>query len=233
MINNATQKLKRTHKQEKKKISGVSGRNTPMSARSGSAAARRESTRLRIKETARAIFAQKGFDAANVSDIVSKLGLAQGTFYYHFSDKKSILVEMLNDFFTRVKKLASSWARTEDTGSEAAALFARTVATILYENRDIAAIIRRESHNPDMEIRRMIKDFYGYLYRQTALGLELGIRLGVVRKLDTHIAAVALIGMIEEVVGEQLEIGKPVDIESVVQEISELQNYGIRPRKMK
>lgn len=191
---------------------------------------RKERTRRKIKQAARKIFAKKGFETANISDIVGSVGVAQGTFYYHFKDKKSILLEMVNEFFGEVKDLASSWARTEDVGPEAADSFAKNLATLLYENRDLARIVMMESHSSDREIRGIINDFHQYLYEQTRFGLELGIRLGVVRPMDTRIAAVALVGMLEVTVADLLEGKEPIDLDHVIEEISKLQNFGIRPR---
>lgn len=187
-------------------------------------------TRLRILNAARKIFAKKGFDSANVSDIVASIKVAQGTFYYHFPDKKSVLMEMLEGFFAQMRQLAADWARTTEIGPEAAASFSGAVATLLYENRDLARIVLNEGNNTDPEIRGLVSDFYQYMYQQTALALDLGMRLGVVRKLDSGIASVALIGMIEEVVIDQLKRKGPMDLNHVIKEISDLQNYGIRPR---
>ena len=49
-------------------------------------ASKKERTRRRIINAARKIISRKGFEATNVSDIVRKVNVAQGTFYYHFPD---------------------------------------------------------------------------------------------------------------------------------------------------
>ena len=193
------------------------------------AAKRRAQTRKNILEAARQVFAEQGFEAANVSDIVKQVGVAQGTFYYHFPDKKSILIEMLTDFFDQAKSLAAAWAATTDTGAEAAQQFSGNAAMLLYANRELARIIMKEAHNPDPEISGLISEAYEFLYDQTEKGLELGMELGVVRPLDARITAVAFIGMIKEVVFELLESNQDIDLAHVINEISKLQNYGIRP----
>jgi TetR/AcrR family transcriptional regulator, fatty acid metabolism regulator protein len=190
---------------------------------------RRERSRQRIKVAARRIFAKKGFDAANVSDIVKSVKMSQGSFYYHFPDKKSVLTEMISEFFDEIKRVTAEWMTTTTSASEIADQFAHRIATQLYENRELARIIMTETHNPDPEIRGLIKDFYQYIYGQTQLGLELGMRLGLVRPLDARVVAVALIGMIEQVVAESLSGRDAVDVERAIREITELQNRGIRP----
>ncbi|MFA6448360.1 MAG: TetR/AcrR family transcriptional regulator [bacterium] len=190
---------------------------------------KRERSRQRIKIAARKIFAKKGFDAANVSDIVKSVKMSQGSFYYHFPDKKSALTEMISEFFGELKRVTSEWMKTTSSASEIADQFAHRIATLLYENRELARIIMTETHNPDAEIRGLIKEFYQYIYGQTQLGLELGMQLGLVRQLDARVVAVALVGMIEQVVAESLAGKDAVDVERAIKEITELQNKGIRP----
>jgi TetR/AcrR family transcriptional regulator, fatty acid metabolism regulator protein len=202
---------------------------TETNKRRKSSAIRKEQTRKNILLAARKIFAKKGFESANVSDIVQKVNMSQGIFYYHFPDKKSVLIEVLNTFFDRMRALVDSWMTTTEAGPEIAGRFARDISGILYENRDLAHIIMKEAHSTDPEIRGVIHDFYNYLYERTAAGLQLGIALGLVRPLDTRITAVALVGMIERVVYDLIDSGKPIDMEHAINEITNLQNRGIRP----
>ncbi|HOY63827.1 MAG TPA: TetR/AcrR family transcriptional regulator [bacterium] len=190
---------------------------------------KKEMTRKKILDAALIVFSQKGYDKANVSDIVREVGVAQGTFYYHFKDKKTALVELLNSFFDAMKKLVANWAATTDTSADMALVFSRNVADLLRKNTCLGQIIRNETNNPDPEIRLLIKEFHNYLYRQAELALLLGMRLGVVREMDARIAGVALVGMIESVVFELIDRVEDVDVEHVIKEISEMQNIGIRP----
>jgi len=214
-----------------KSKSGKQPRPSASAAKPRPASAKSIRTKKMIKDAARKIFAEKGFEAAKVSDIVSGIDMAQGTFFYHYPDKKSILVEMIDDFFGEIKRMAAKWATTTDTGRDAATGFARRLAGWLYENRELGSIIRRETYNPDPEIRARIKEFYDYIYTQTERGLKLGMRLGVVRKMDPHIAAVALVGMTESVFADQLSSPKPADIDKIINEVTGIQNHGIRPKR--
>ncbi|RME88502.1 MAG: TetR/AcrR family transcriptional regulator [Candidatus Hydrogenedentota bacterium] len=60
---------------------------------------RKEQTRERFKEAARKLCSQKGFYRVQVSDITKEAGLSTGSFYLYFSDKDSILYEILDDYF--------------------------------------------------------------------------------------------------------------------------------------
>lgn len=53
-----------------------------------------------ILDAANELFAEKGYDATSVSDIMKKVGIAKGTLYYHFSSKEEILdalIERITD----------------------------------------------------------------------------------------------------------------------------------------
>jgi AcrR family transcriptional regulator len=215
---------------------GVAARSDSMNKRPGDEIAdiseklsKKEATRKKILDAALIVFSQKGYDKANVSDIVREVGVAQGTFYYHFKDKKTALVELLNTFFVAMKKLVANWAATTDTRLDMAEAFSRNVAELLRRNTCLGQIIRNETNNPDPEIRKLIKEFHNYLYQQAELALLLGMKLGVVREMDARIAGVALVGMIESVVFELIDRVEDVDVEHIIKEIADMQNRGIRP----
>ncbi|KVH58687.1 TetR family transcriptional regulator [Burkholderia sp. MSMB1072] len=58
-------------------------------------AERRDATRERLIDAARAIFAEKGYAAASVEDIAATAGLTRGAFYSNFRGKADALFELL------------------------------------------------------------------------------------------------------------------------------------------
>lgn len=50
-----------------------------------------EERRAELVQAARTLFDQNGVDKTRVSDIVKKVGVAQGVFYYYFSSKEEIV----------------------------------------------------------------------------------------------------------------------------------------------
>ena len=62
---------------------------------------RRERTkrhnRAAILDAARRVFAESGYEASSIRDIVRRSGLAAGTFYNYFPDKQSVLLALLED----------------------------------------------------------------------------------------------------------------------------------------
>ncbi len=59
----------------------------------------REERRGQILEAALAVFSQKGFNAANVSDVAARAGVSQGTIYWYFDSKEELLTAAILSFF--------------------------------------------------------------------------------------------------------------------------------------
>jgi len=95
--------------------------------------------RRQILAAALAVFAEKGFNAANVSDVAARAGVSQGTIYWYFDSKDELLTQALRSFFddfgqgtvgavaqcpTAADKLRALGRAMVDFAAEAAGLFA-------------------------------------------------------------------------------------------------------------
>lgn len=56
---------------------------------------RGRATRQALLDAAEEVFDEMAFDQTSISEITRRAGVAQGTFYLYFSDKKSIFVELV------------------------------------------------------------------------------------------------------------------------------------------
>jgi AcrR family transcriptional regulator len=72
-------------------------------------------TRTRILEAAQRLFAAQGFEGTTTRDLAQKAGVAEGTLFRHFPNKKSILVEVatqgwieiLTDLLTELSEMGT------------------------------------------------------------------------------------------------------------------------------
>jgi AcrR family transcriptional regulator len=48
---------------------------------------------------ARGVFAEKGYDAASVSEIAERAGIVEGNIYRHFENKRALLVKVVEDWY--------------------------------------------------------------------------------------------------------------------------------------
>lgn len=66
--------------------------------------ARAEETRARILQTARDVFAEHGFDGANVRDIAQAAGTTHSMITYHFGSKEVLWREAVRDMFALLQQ---------------------------------------------------------------------------------------------------------------------------------
>src|SRR6476659_3555727 len=65
-------------------------------------AAQREQRRQQILRCARDAFAQSGYQAVTVDDVVARAQIARGTFYLYFDDKRAVLDALVDEFLLRI-----------------------------------------------------------------------------------------------------------------------------------
>src|SRR6266542_4440633 len=88
-------------------------------ARSGKrSAALRDERRAQLVTAARDVFGQKGYHAATVDDITRAAGVAKGTFYLYFDEKREIYYEVIRGFLALIKDIGASVAREVHTAPD-------------------------------------------------------------------------------------------------------------------
>lgn len=155
-----------------------------------------EGTRERIVESAVRLFAQHGFTATSVQDIVVDAGVTKGAFYHHFDSKDGVLLHIYaateSDFFTR----ASAAAGDASSATEAiTAIITETVVTVqryrpyaaiwlgelrIQQNADLAEESRAQALSYSEQAIQLVVDY-----------LEKGITAGEFHGVD-DVRAVAL-----------------------------------------
>ncbi|SDE15220.1 transcriptional regulator, TetR family [Paenibacillus sp. UNCCL117] len=57
-----------------------------------------EQTKKKIADAARSMFAQKGYKATSIEDIVKATGCSAGNIYYHFKSKEGLFLYLIEDW---------------------------------------------------------------------------------------------------------------------------------------
>jgi AcrR family transcriptional regulator len=191
----------------------------------------RDQRRQQLIDAARALFADKGFHATTVDDITRAAGVAKGTFYLYFREKREIYYQVIRQFMNLIMEIGGSVSEsTEPTDffgrAEKAAL---ELMTVFLDNRQLARLAYREFMGLDPELERMITAFYRELAEIEARNLRRAIELGLIRPVEPLVVAYAHIGMVERVllaiVDAPDEFSEP---ERVVAELMRLALDGLR-----
>ncbi len=142
------------------------------------------------------MLAEKGFDGTTVSEIVSRAGVAQGTFYLYFPSKASLVGALCDEMFARI--LSAVVEATEDKEAFAETLEAgvRAVFAETAAYKDVLDIIgsRTGLMGTLGEIERADEPYY----RLIAGLLERGQARGEVDSaVRPDLAARLVVGLIE------------------------------------
>lgn len=76
----------------------------------------RAESRAKIITTARRLFAERGFDGCNVSDIARQAGMSQGNIYWHFASKDELFRAVLVEGFQAIGETMTEAALCEGSG---------------------------------------------------------------------------------------------------------------------
>jgi AcrR family transcriptional regulator len=141
------------------------------------------------------VFAERGYHAARVDDIVRAARTSHGTFYLYFANKEDLLRALAVECAEELTKLADSIGPI-DPGDEGFEELRRFLASFVTTYRRYGPVIRAwmEDQVADREIDRLgVKAF-------TAIGARLGERMretGVDTAVDERAAVGALMAMLE------------------------------------
>lgn len=120
------------------------------------------------------MFDEKGYDNATVSDIVSRAGVAQGTFYLYFDSKKSVVVELarkpMADMAIRLQRALTG----DESFEEILRQFVRTGFEIGYESPDLCRLMhmgseRTEAHK-QLESESQVLEMAEGMFRRAVDG---------------------------------------------------------------
>lgn len=171
---------------------------------------RRAATRQQIFAAAQAQFAERGYHATSIEDILQRADVARGTFYLHFPSKRAIFDELASELFAMVRQRVR---RIEITPEAALPLEQMRdnvvrVVELLLDKRELACILLREAGaDPDFDRKR--EEFYGKILELIEGGIRLGQRMGLVRPCDVHIAACSVLGSVKELMFRYTVAGEP------------------------
>lgn len=189
---------------------------TPTGRRPGdspSEPGRREATkqanRAAILESAREVFADLGYGAASVRDIVRGTDLATGTFYNYFPDKEAVFRALLEESVSEARALARAARQAAGSSEEFVADAYRAYFTFLASDPQLFMLVRR---NAGTVSTQFAEPAFGVSRSELEEDLRAGIRAGVIPDHDVAYMAAAMVGTAFEL-GISMVERDPPDVE--------------------
>lgn len=186
----------------------------------------KQARRAQVLRHAKRIFARKGYHRTNVADIIARAGIARGTFYLYFQNKKDLFEELLEQVLTeltsRILRLRVGVGEADPVEQLRDNL--RRVVEYVLEERELTDILLNHSVGFDRELDQRIREFYDRIASLIQRSLDLGIEMNLVRKSDTRTIAYCILGAIKEMVSLLSRTPK-ADTSALVEEILD---FGLR-----
>jgi AcrR family transcriptional regulator len=191
-------------------------------------AGKREATkaanRAAILAAARVVFAEIGFGAASVRDIIRRTDLATGTFYNYFPDKESVLREILDETTGEIRVLVRAARREATTVEDFVRSGFRAYFEYLASDRQTLELVSRNAGT----IRAMFDEpTVGAGVEELRLDLERAAAEGILAPHDSELMAAAMVGAAVEVAIRLLD-REPLDVDGPVELLTGVFAPGLR-----
>lgn len=168
---------------------------------------KREQRREQLLRHARDVFAEKGYHAAKIDDIVAQASVARGTFYLHFDDKRGVFEELVDDFLALIGN-AIVRIRVDDASSPPLMQLRENVQRVLevgLGDPGMTKILLKNAAGLDPDFDRKVRAFYRAIEELLALSLLNGQRLELVRMGDRRVLGALALGSIKELLLQSVE----------------------------
>jgi AcrR family transcriptional regulator len=162
---------------------------------------RKVERRQKILNHARDVFARRGYHDAKIDEIVAAAGIARGTFYLYFKDKRAVFDEIVDRAFTQIG-VAIVRVDPRDPGRTVAEQVEENIRRIvrtLLEDRPTTKILLTDAVGVDAAFDRKLYSFYEVVEKLLVESLREGQELGIVAAGDTRMFAHLIVGALKEI----------------------------------
>lgn len=189
-------------------------------------------SRAKLSQAAIEVFAERGYHAARVSDIVAHAGVAQGTFYLHFESKEAIFLHLIEDFFARLLEQtlgrfpASELTDTQDFSSQLRAMW-RAILSQCRQNPVLTSLVLRESSAVGPASRSHVQEKFTELVAVIDSYLGAVSADGLIRSGISDATAWVVLGVLERAIYYAVVVNPIADIDILTDEFLRFELTGL------
>ncbi len=194
----------------------------------------KEDRRAQILAAAREHFAERGYHATSVDDIVGRVGIARGTFYLYYPDKKAIFGELVDRFSMRLGMAilrVDPLDRAHPVGEQIRENI-RRVLSVFLEDRMMAKIFIEDTLGIDDAFDAKLLGFYDEVGKMFVESLSDGERLGLVRPGDHRVSAYFAMGGVKELMVHIIKRGWSYDADKLADRVFDFVARGMLTDKI-
>jgi AcrR family transcriptional regulator len=132
---------------------------------------RGHATRQSILDSAEEVFGELGYDKASVSEITRRAGVAQGTFYLYFGDKKAVFIELVHHLNSILRRRIATELTDVTDRIQMERIGIRTFFDFVHDHTALYKVMR--------EAQFVDPDTYAWHYDTIAAGYRRGIEAAI------------------------------------------------------
>lgn len=176
----------------------------------------RPETRERLLEAATQVFAEKGYYATAVDDIVHASKTSKGSFYNFFPSKQEIFLALVDRLYGRLV------SRLEEAIADQRGALAKVDAALkaalddIARHRRIARILFIEAAGLGHAFNDKLFELHTTFAELIEKHLKRAVEEGSIPPIDTELAAFAWFGAINEIVIRWLYTGEPANLQDAL-----------------
>jgi AcrR family transcriptional regulator len=186
----------------------------------------RAQTRARLLEAGLALFAERGLHGVTTHDVAARAGVAAGTFYLHFADKRDLLRVIAAETTGWLRERLDRATRSARGSREGVPAFSDALLSFAEEHRDRVRILFGRDGDAaavQADVLSALAASIAETRRQRAASGEMPA------DLDPEVLAQALVGMLARVVAWWVEDPRRAPRETVARTLSRIQLSGTHP----
>jgi AcrR family transcriptional regulator len=165
--------------------------------------------RQQILDAAREVFAKRGYARSTIDDVVAEAGVARGTFYLYFDDKRAVFTELVDRFAARISSVIERIVTGDSDVSVAEQVRAniRAILGVCLAERSMTKILFTDAVGVDPEFERKLATFYDAVVQLLTESLKDGQALGIVGDGEPRVLAYLTIGALKELLYRAVTLG--------------------------
>jgi AcrR family transcriptional regulator len=165
--------------------------------------------RQQILAAARDVFARRGYHQTTIDDIVAVAGVARGTYYLYFEDKRAVFSDLIDRFAQRLSMTIVRIVTNDPTRSveEQARENIRAILGVCLAERAMTKILFTDAAGIDPAFDRKLQNFYDTSVQLLTESLKEGQALGIVREGEPRVLAYLTIGALKELLYQAVTLG--------------------------
>lgn len=185
---------------------------------------RERDKRHALLRAARDVLVEQGYHHARIDEIAARAGVAKGTYYLYFKDKRAIFAELVDGLVARLEAAIVRVDERGDLGAQVQHNIRASIA-VLAEDPALARIVLGPTSGLDAAFTETITRMHVGVVTLLSRTLRDGQALGVVAEGNPDLLATFAIGALKEAVLRSDELG-PARREELVRALSRFLEQG-------